>query len=158
MKLNTESGQRERSSVSLTARPGVEVWTPYVLQADVVTASAVGRLRQGVSTERAATEVGAILQRVDDGIARRSDQDGSGRTRGAPELDARVTRVIPLLGEMVGEYRPALMALAGATLLVLLIACVNVAGLLLARGVTRRRALAVRGALGRAGDGSCVSS
>jgi len=87
-----------------------------------------------------------------------SDQDGSGRTRGAPELDARVTRVIPLLEEMVGEYRPALMALAGTTLLVLLIACVNVAGLLLARGVTRRRELAIRGALGTGRDGSCVSS
>ena len=54
-------------------RPGVEVWTPYVLQADVVTAIAVGRRRQGVSTERVATEVDAILQRMDDGIARRPD-------------------------------------------------------------------------------------
>ena len=133
-------------------RPGVEVWTPYVLQADVVTAIAVGRLRQGVSPERAATEVGAILQHLDDDVARRSDQDGS---RGVLEIDGRVTRVIPLLEEMVGEYRPALLALAGATLLVLLIACVNVAGLLLARGVTRRRELAVRGALG-AGRGRIV--
>ena len=136
-------------------RPDVEIWTPYVLQADVVTAIAVGRLRQGVTPERAATEVAAILRRLDD-VARRSDQDESGGTRrDAPEMDARVTRVIPLLEEMVGEYRPALLALAGATVLLLLIACVNVAGLLLARGVTRRRELAVRGALG-AGRGRIV--
>ena len=132
--------------------PREEVWAPFVLPPDAATVVVLGRLREGVSAGQAATEVRAILQRMEGAVDRLSTGGASGRPSG--DSQNRV-RVIPLREQMVGEYRPALAALTAATALVLLIACINVAGLLLARGVSRQPTLAVCAALG-AGRGRIV--
>ena len=145
--------------------PDGEFWTPFVVppfappaaegeqprSVVIVSFNVLGRLAAGVSPEQAAAEARAILQRSPGPSIMRGPRQG--RAPGdSPEIDARVA---PLLEEMVGQYRPALLALSAATALVLLITCINLAGLLLARGVTRRRTLAVCAALG-AGRGRLV--
>ena len=148
-------GGETRSVVGVLAegfffpRLDAEVWTPYVMSPNEATAVVLGRLRPGVSAAQATTEVRTLLQNMDPAARRLS---GGHAAEDTSELRIRV---IALQEEMVGAYRPALAALTGATALVLLIACVNVAGLLLARGVNRQRALAVCAALG-AGRGRIV--
>jgi putative ABC transport system permease protein len=98
-----------------------------------------GRLAPGVSEQQASAEVATA--------ARDFEQMAPDDYRRA-RSDGLQGRAVSLRDTLVGEARPLLFALTGATLLVLLIACANVANLALARTVRRGRELAVRTALG----------
>ncbi len=99
----------------------------------------IGRLKAGISSQQAASELSIILHSLAQINAKGYDSSG-----GAPNGMA----VHPLQGDLTEGVRPALLAVLGAVLLVLLIACVNVANLQLARGVQRRAEFAMRAALG----------
>ena len=131
--------------------PGVQIWTP--LQYDPALPAdgrewghhlmAIARLQAGVTPAVAAAETNAI--------GRAMIEQWRPNTYG-PNAQFSVT---PLRDALVSAVRPVLLAMSGAVLLVLAIACVNVTNLLLARGVRRRGEFALRAALG-AGRGRLV--
>ncbi|HEX5110328.1 MAG TPA: ABC transporter permease [Vicinamibacterales bacterium] len=111
-----------------------EVWTPLVAASPApLPYGAIARVRDGVSIEAAASEVRAIYA----GLGRR---EGPG--------DGPRVEVVSVREEQAAPFRPALRVLLVAVVVVLLIACANVAHLLLARTTVRVREFGVRAALG----------
>jgi putative ABC transport system permease protein len=117
---------------------GVDAWVPLQPSAEERASGAfwlrtVARLKPGVSLTQAQQEMDALAARL--GAQRAEDRDLG-------------VRLASLRDEIAGPYRAPLVMLAAAVACVLLIACVNVAGMLTARGAARRREVAIRTALG----------
>jgi putative ABC transport system permease protein len=110
---------------------GTDVWLPFAMF-PIPEVTPLGRLHPGVPPQDAAAELQNSFQR---------EASGAG-LRGVHAAATPVRRVV------LGDVGPALLVLTGAAALLLLAACLNVGGLLLVRGISRRPEFAVRRALG----------
>jgi predicted permease len=122
--------------------PQVQLWVPYAqaftpkqyAQHDNHQSYVVARLKPGVSAAAATQQVSALQYRIH--LANASK----------PVAEGAVYR--PMIEDVVGDAKTPLLVLMGAVMCMLLIVCLNVSNLLVARGAARRKEVAVRGALG----------
>ena len=126
--------------------PTVDFWVPVALDASPANVArywgtghlnVIGRLEPGVTASRAEQEAATLVDRSRASFPwRMPDEWGKGVT------------VVPLEQKVVGDVGPLLLVLFGSVGVVLLIACVNVANLLLSRAAAREREIAIRASLG----------